>query len=334
MKSNIFSPYFIRKENLDVLVRDIKKEDAKDIVELFRANYGNTYYKKKFYDPNFWANLPKNLYPVVAEIDNKVVGQFLLTKYDNYIGEVSAVVVHPNYKGRGIMNKMFKYILQKAKNLGLSAVYGEAIMFHPFSQKANLTHGMVESALQLGEVASWIAQKDIKFEKRSATIVGFKIFNHNRHFVNIPKIYERAIKEVYKKAKIKHFKRKRRIKPKISYEINSLLKISTIIIDSKPKNFKNKFQKIFALLKQKSDMIYADINLESPNTNELVEFLNKEGFFYCGVLFYKHNGADYLRLQFENTHNIEEKLNVCYSKYCKKLTRFVYEDKKRIRSKK
>ena len=60
---------------------------------------------------------------------------------------------------------MFDYLLKKAESLGLYAIYGEAIMFHPFSQKANLKHGMIETALQLGEVASWIAQKDIKFEK-------------------------------------------------------------------------------------------------------------------------------------------------------------------------
>ena len=55
-------------------------------------------------------------------------------------------------------------------------------------------------------------------------------------------------------------------------------------------------------------MIYADVNLKSGDIDNLVEFLNKKGFFYSGVLFYRYNGDDYLRLQLENTHNIEEKL--------------------------
>jgi hypothetical protein len=57
---------------------------------------------------------------------------------------------------------------------------------------------------------------------------------------------------------------------------------------------------------------------------------NKKGFFYSGLLFYRYDGMDYLRLQFENRHKIEERLNVCFSNYCKKLTKFILKDKKRV----
>ncbi|AZV46300.1 GNAT family N-acetyltransferase [Nautilia sp. PV-1] len=332
MKSNIYSPFFIYQNDIEVKIRDYQKGDGKGIVELFEENYGRTYYKHSFYNPKHWDEMAESLkyYPIIAEIDSKVVGQFLLTVYDEFIGEVSAVVVHPEFKGRGIMNKMFAYLLKKAQDLGLSTVYGEAIMFHPFSQKANLKQGMVESALQLGEVASWISQKEVKFQKRSAALVSFKIFHKKRRFINLPKRYKRIIKDVYKRADIRHFPALKKIKPDIRAVENDLLKLGSIVIDSKVKNFKEKFNKKFAYLKTKHDMIYADINLKSSNIDDLVEFLNKKRFFYSGVLFYKYNGDDYLRLQYENTHNIEEKLNVCYSKYCKKLTRYVYEDKKRV----
>ncbi|ACM93758.1 acetyltransferase, gnat family [Nautilia profundicola AmH] len=332
MKSSVFSPFFTYKADIDVKIRDYKKGDGEGVVELFLENYGNTYYKQSFYSPKHWDEMAKSdkYYPIIAKIDSKVVGQFLLTVYDEYIGEVGAVVVHPDYKGRGIMNKMFSYLLKRAQNLGLSSVYGEAIMFHPFSQKANLKQGMVESALQLGEVASWISQKDIKFEKRSGVLVSFKLFKKQRRFINIPKVYENIIKDVYKRAGIKHFRSSRRLKPAIKTSENHLLKLGSIIIDSKVKNFKEKFNKRFAFLKTKHDMIYADVNLKSKNIDEIVEFLNKKGFFYSGVLFNKYEGDDYLRLQYENTHNIEEKLNVCFSRYCKKLSRFVYLDKQRV----
>jgi len=336
MKSTVFSPFFTYKKDIEVKIRDYKPGDGPGVVELFLENYGDTYYKRSFYNPAHWDTMAKSdkYYPIIAEIDGKVVGQFLLSVYDSYIGEVGAVVVHPDYKGRGIMNRMFSYLLKRAQALGLSTVYGEAIMFHPFSQKANLKQGMVESALQLGEVASWISQKEVKFEKRSAALVSFKLFKKNTHFVNIPKVYSKIIKDVYKRAQIRYFKTSVKLKPAIWTEENELLKLGVVVIDSKVKNFKEKFNKKFAYLKTKHDMIYADINLKSKETDELVDFLNKKGFFYCGVLFYKHNGDDYLRLQFENTHNVEEKLNVCYSSYCKKLTRFVYGDKKRVKRRK
>ena len=158
--------------------------------------------------------------------------------YDEYNGEVSAVVVLPEYKGRGIMNKMFVYLLNKAKNLGLKAVYGEAIMFHPFSQKANLKQSMIESALQLGEVASWLSQKDIKFQKRFVTLVSFKLFSNEKRFVNFPKVYKRIIKDVYKRAAIKTYRYQKKLKPSLCYQTNELLNIAIIVIDSKIANFR------------------------------------------------------------------------------------------------
>ena len=332
--TNIRSPIVYKQKELNAIIRDAKKGDGKDIVELFKENYGDTYYKKSFYDPKTWDKMIESdkYYPIVAEYKGKVIGQFLLSLNDEYNGEIGAVVVHPDFKGRGLMNKMFDYLIKKAESLGLYAIYGEAIMFHPFSQKANLKHGMIETALQLGEVASYIAQKDIKFEKRTATLVGYKLFKTTPKSLYIPKIYEKIIKDRYKKAKIKL--KKTAIKPirkKLNLWENRLLKIAGIVIDGKIKNFENRFNLLFSRAKINADMIYADINLETKEVDEIVEFLNRKRFFYSGVLFYRYGGKDYLRLQFENTHNVEEKYNVCYSNYCKFLSKYVLRDKKRVK---
>ena len=331
--TNIRSPIVYKQKELNAIIRDAKIGDGKDIVELFRENYGNTYYKKNFYNPFTWDEMAKSnkYYPIVAEYEGRVVGQFLLTLNDKYNGEIGAVVVHPDFKGRGLMNKMFDYLIEKAKSLGLYAIYGEAIMFHPFSQKANLKHGMIESALQLGEVASFIAQKEIKFEKRTATLVAYKLFKTTAKSLYIPKIYEKIIKDRYKRVGIKL--KKTTIKPlrkKLDLWENRLLKIAGIVIDGKVKNFENRFNLLLSRAKVNAEMIYADINLETKEVDEIVEFLNKKRFFYSGILFYRYGGKDYLRLQFENTHNVEEKYNVCYSDYCKFLSKFVLRDKKRV----
>ncbi len=332
-KSTIFSPLFYPKKAQNVIIRDIKQGDGKDIVEIFRANYFDTYYKKSFYNPKTWDDMVNShiYYPVVAEIEGKVVGEFLLKKNDEYNGEILAVVVHPDFKGMGLMNRMFDYLIEKAKSLNLKAIYGEAIMFHPFSQKANLKHGMIETAYQLGEVASWIAQKDVKFDKRSGTLVGYLVFDKKKRSVYVPEVYKKIILDRYKKIKIPISKASiRPLKPKLNKWENDLLKVGGVIIDGMVKNFENRFNQLFSRLKVKNDMIYADINLHTKEIDRIVKFLNKKRFFYSGVLFYRYGGYDYLRLQYENTHNIEEKLNVCYSDYCKFLKKFVLKDKKRV----
>ena len=332
--TNIRSSIVYKQKELYVIIRDIKKGDGEDIIEIFRENYGDTYYRKNIYDSEFWNETinSKKYYPIVAEYNKKVVGQFMLILNDEYNAEIGAVVVHPDFKGRGIMNKMFSYLIQKARSLGLYAIYGEAIMFHPFSQKANLKYGMVESALQLGEVASFVSQKEIKFEKRTATLVSYKLFKKNPKSIYTPKIYEKIIKDRYKKAgiKLKNINVEK-IKPKLDLWKKKILKIAGIVIDGKVKNFEKKFNILFSKAKLSADMVYADINLKTKEIEEIVNFLNKKKFFYSGVLFYRYNANDYLRLQFENTHNVEEKYNVCYSGYCRFLSKFVLKDKKRVK---
>jgi N-acetylglutamate synthase-like GNAT family acetyltransferase len=334
MISSIFSPLFYKKEKLKVTVRDFKKEDAKGIIELIKDNYGDTYYRKEFYNPQMWIEAfeKRKIIPIIAEYENRVVGQFSLIINDGYNVEIGMAVVHPEFKGRGIMNQMFNYLIHKAKEMGVFAIYGEAIMFHPFSQKANLTHNMVETALHLGEVAHWISQKEFKFEKRSGVLVSYLLLKKEKRNYYFPTIYKKLITNRIKKLKISVIKIKRkRIKPKLELYLKESLKIAIIRVDNKVRNFEKKFNLYFSKAKLKADMIYVDINLHSIKVDEIVKFVNKRGFFYSGILFYRYDGMDYLRLQYENRHKIEEKLNVCYSKYCKNLTKFILKDKKRVK---
>ena len=331
--SNVFSPFMYKKEKLNVIVRDFKESDAKGIVELIKANYGDTYYKKEFYNPQKWVEVNEKgeIFSIIAEYDNKVVGQFSLIINDKYNAEIGVAVVHPDYKGRGIMNQMFDYLIEKAKSLGLYVIYGEAIMFHPFSQKANLSHGMIESALQLGEVAHWIIQKEYKFDKRTATLVSHLLFKKEKRNYYLPKVYKKVLLDRIKRFNIPITRTKlKNIRPRLELYLKKSLQLSAIRIDDKVKNFEKKFNLLFSRAKINSDMIYADINLHSDKVEEIVKFLNKKGFFYSGLLLYRYDGMDYLRLQYENRHKIEEKFNVCYSKYCKFLSKFVLKDKKRV----
>jgi len=88
--SNVFSPFMYKKEKLNVIVRDFKENDAKGIIELIKANYGDTYYRKDFYNPDTWvrAYKEKKIIPIIAEYENRVVGQFSLIINDKYNGEI------------------------------------------------------------------------------------------------------------------------------------------------------------------------------------------------------------------------------------------------------
>ncbi len=319
-------------------IRVFKEGDGEGIAQLVYHNYDYTYYKSLYYDPKEIreANLERNIISIVAKYHHRIIGHFALipAKYSN-IAEIAVAVVDPKFKQMGIMNAMFDVIIDEAHNMKLDAIYGEGMMMHPYSQRANLRHGMIESAIVLGEVPAVMEiEHKIKDAKRSGVIMAFLLFNHAARSLHLPKIYSDTIHNIYNRAEIPlHVKPQSSIKrDAIIKRLNSQLNIGGIVIEAYVdertlKGF------IDELLCEQYDMIFADINLHRiARIDDVVLWLNQHRFFYCGVLFNFYHDEDYLRLQRINSTKIDEENLICYSEDAKQMLTLVLEDKKRVRS--
>ncbi len=322
-------------------VRSYKEGDEVQITRLIYKNYGYTYFKDLFYYPEKIRQKEKSgqIHSIVAEIDGKIVGHFALVMVPNSnSAEIGIAVVDPGFKGMGIMKAMFQALLQKAQELGLDALFGEAITFHPYSQRANARFGFFPTALQLGELHQMVQLKGHKYPyrgTRGAALVEYKVFNKAKRTIALPTRYQAWVKRAYEGCDVPFEERGRGEKEeKIAIDHNPTFNISTITIHNASQNFNERFVDIFEeALKKHPDMLYADIALQSVgDVDEVVEVLREFGFFYCGVLFARGEGKDYLRMQLELAENIEEQNIVCYSDMCKELHRFILEDKASVQN--
>jgi len=327
-----------------ILIRGFKEGDEDGIAYLIYKNYGHSYIKDLFYYPQKIAQFHgKQFYSVVAESNNRIIGHFAFILIpESSIAEIGIVVVDPLFKGKGIMNRMIELILNKAEEIDLDAVFGEAIMYHIFSQKSNLRHGFSESALMLGKtpVNITIESNELtKMHKRGAVLVGYRFFHTYKKSLYLPKVYHDQIKKTYENAKIS-FTKKRKKNVKIpahvflTYTFDPPTNIATIRIDHYGNDFKHKFLLLVSQLRAKHcDMIYADVSLENiSQINKVIKIMNKRGFFYSGVMFLYHKKEDYLRLQLKHSDKVGNKNYVCYSDFCKALSRYILEDEKRIKN--
>ncbi len=330
-------------EQVDIKIRRFKKGDEEAIAKLIYRNYGYTYLKDLFYFPaKILEYENKKIYSVVAKAQGEIIGHFaLIRSYDSNIAEVGVVVVDPRFKGRGIMGMMFKELIKWAKELEFTAIFGEAIMFHPFSQKSNLSHGFCESALVLGRVNEDTAIVGNELSgslERGSVLIGYRIFKKIHKKIYIPEIYAPKIESIYSKCDNISYER---LKPKdrdehtkFSYINDPLSNTAVLILDRAGRKFEDKFDYLIEYARSKhSDMIYADINMETIGCiDEVVEFLNKERFFFSGVMFLKHKNMDYLRLQYKHSDRIGKKNITCYSDFCKHLLEYIKRDEKRVNS--
>lgn len=330
-------------QNAPVTVREFREGDEEGIARLIYKNYGYSYIKDIFYYPKKILELHgRKFYSIVTQSENKIIGHFaILLISESTIAEIGIAVVDPAFRGRGIMNRMMDLILKKAEDIGLDAVFGEAIMFHPYSQKSNLRHNFSESALMLGKIPEFVTLEGNKLSqknKRGAVLVGYRFFNKFPKELYLPEIYKEQIEQTYKNAKIPftvNNKKDGYETPEhifLTYDFNPVVNVATIRIDEYGNDFKYKFLLLLSQLRAKHcDMIYADISLENiPHIDKVVKILNEEGFFYSGIMFLYHKKFDFLRLQLKNSERVGSKNYVCYSEFCKELSKFIQEDEKRI----
>ncbi len=329
---------------IPVTVRKFAEGDEEGIARLIYKNYGYSYIKDLFYYPQkVFESHGKKFYSIVAQRGEKIIGHFALVLVpESTIAEIGVAVVDPEFQGRGIMNRMLELVLKKAEEIGLDAVFGEAIMFHIYSQKANLRHGFSEAALMLGKVPvdTTIVNNELAQKyKRGAVLVGYYFFNKETKELFLPKHYKKQIKRIYRNADVPFVQAKQQKEkiPKhvfLSYTFDPPTNIAKITIDHYGEDFKQKFRILLNQLKAKHcDMIYADISLEKiPQIDKVVRLMNKRGFFYSGVMFFYRDRGDYLRLQLKHSDKIGSKNYVCYSDFCKRLSKYIRKDERRVKT--
>jgi acetyltransferase len=125
------------KDGSPVTLRPLRKEDEKPFHQLFLAvpERERMFIKHRVIEPTVirdWCraiDLGRNL-PLLALVDGKVAGDATLHQqlggWKRHIGRVS-VLVHPQYRGRGLARALVHEIVEISRNIGLEKVEAEFI---------------------------------------------------------------------------------------------------------------------------------------------------------------------------------------------------------------
>ncbi|WP_345970954.1 GNAT family N-acetyltransferase [Sulfurimonas sp. HSL1-6] len=317
-------------------VRRFDESDAEGIAQLIYKNYHYTYYKSQFYDPVKirQLNQDREVVSIVAVYGVRVVGHFaLVLSRHTEIAEIAIAAVDPEFKKMGIMNRMFDTIIATARAMHLNAIYGEALMLHPYSQRANLSHGMCETAIVLGEVPSQTEiERQIKASLRSGAMISFLVFDTHKRYCLPPQRYAGQIEAAYRCAKVEN-SASRPANPNrqlLSHHLNPYINVGFIIIEGLPDD--EALDELIDLMHtDHCEMVYADINLHHiEEIDEVVAMLNRRHFFYSGVFFSYYHNEDYLRLQRKNSRFVDEEQLVCYSQHARAMLEYIQADEARV----
>ncbi|HEX5250129.1 MAG TPA: hypothetical protein VFW14_10730 [Gaiellales bacterium] len=323
-----------------IQIREAGAHDAEAIARLLYENYHLSYVHPDFYRPRFLAGelTAGRLRSTIAVHDGDVIGHHaIMTAREAPSAETGAAVVHTAYRGLGIFGRMFPHTVDRARGLGLAAIYGDAVTMHPFSQRAEHAHGYRPSALMLGMVPAAVTMRSVEAghpERRTAVVRSYLLFDRARRPVTLPERYEGPLAALYDELLLERAPAVEMDADgdAVTSEDDSMRGLAFLRVRRwHPGAGDALVHTVRHLLSRHADLLYADVDLHAiGDPGAAVSCLNDLGFFLAGLVLHGFEGHDHLRLQRLNSEQVELETIVCASPASERLKQQVLDDRLRV----
>ena len=136
-------------------LRPYREGDESGMLECIRDEYGESYFKRDFYDlVKLRAKAQGDHYVFfVAETDGEIVGMEIFALFyengDDYI-EPASQILKRCVRGYGLARELVEYTFPLAKAMKPSALFVHAVTFHDITQHVCGAQGMVATGFRLG----------------------------------------------------------------------------------------------------------------------------------------------------------------------------------------
>jgi RimJ/RimL family protein N-acetyltransferase len=158
-------------------IREIREGDIEQVIELFRANYGDDYAIPEFYDPQ-WVK--RGIYSdhmiwLVIEDEGRIVASgaaiFDFGDYNDQIAELGRLVVDPESGGKGLGRQLLAALVD-ASDDRVEFAFGEARTTHPKTQRI---------FDRIGIVPLGFLPMAYRMEWRESFVLSGQLFGNGRH---------------------------------------------------------------------------------------------------------------------------------------------------------
>ncbi len=142
-------------------------EDIPQIISCVKQEYGQSYYRRDFYNPKdlekyierknlFVVSDGPNLCGIQSMIDHKPEDDFI---------EGASQIFFKKYRGLGLPKKLVKYTYDIAKNMDYSCIYATAVTFHKITQRMCEKEGMVPVGFNFGSYITALMNNSFQLGK-------------------------------------------------------------------------------------------------------------------------------------------------------------------------
>ncbi len=134
--------------------------EAIEIAQCAYKTYGYGYFYPDIYYPEKLLRMNSDGTMVSMVAINDLTGDMMghsaikVNGKGDKVGEGAVSFVKPQYRGQDIFGELSDFRVRQARSMGLKALYTQAVMTHPASQKGSFKAGFIESGIVLAVIAA------------------------------------------------------------------------------------------------------------------------------------------------------------------------------------
>jgi anti-sigma regulatory factor (Ser/Thr protein kinase)/GNAT superfamily N-acetyltransferase len=290
-----------RKEAFEY--RLMRPDEAPEVVACIYKAYGHSYMYDDLYYPERIREMNETgdaISAVAIASDERVAGHCALFRLDkpSVSAEVGQAVVAPEFRGRGCITGLTRFLIEEGRTRGLKGMFLEAVTSHTFSQRVSGKLGFKTCGILLG-----YAPADMMFKGIAENPVQRESFEIEFLYLEKPdslKLYPPPLHELFIKKLFKNLG----VTPQFAvpeYAIPSFRE-TDFVAEMKSKTFapagfarievvrygedtiREVETRLRRLCLERIDVIALHLNLRDPITYHLTGEFEKMGFIFAGIM--------------------------------------------------
>lgn len=140
------------KKSITVRLRQFRAGDENGMITCIRDEYGETYFKSGFYDPEYLRKEAEEgiITFLIAETDEDgIIGMMILKEFypNESMCEIASQIFRKKYRGYGLAMPFFEYGMELLLSRDYSAAFCLPVLFHDVTQRLLYRLGMRATGL-------------------------------------------------------------------------------------------------------------------------------------------------------------------------------------------
>ena len=327
----------------DYEIRRMTSDEAVQVSQLMYRTYGDSYFNEDVYYPQRIAsqNSRGDLISVVAVgEDGSVCGhEAVECNQRGPVAELGQAATDPAHRGRGLMSRMKKLLVEEASHLELVGWFADAVTVHPLTQKSNAHHGGHVCGVELG-----ISPKNEVFRNMAADLtqrVSCVIYFHwlqtpQKRSVYVPSRHRSLVAEIYENldcpVEIHEGSSCTREHGALEIKVVAAAGAAFITTEQVGADSANAIRHTARELVEVSRMeaVFVDLPLEDPATPATWEAIERGGFGFVGIGPHFSPTGDMVRLVYL-VEPMEREPIETYEAFAGRLVDYALAEQRRVR---